>query len=193
MSASSREEMFLNGLPELPPDIVTFAKHYLALAGARGVPTVRTFLDNPPFSLMARVVIADMPEDEDYKVRYFGTAVAEALGRDVTGMTARVAPKGDTDPVGIRRGRIAFAHPCGFLSRRLIYRNDKPGALDTVSEFLAISLPITPDGTMPGILHYYSFPRPAAGRQGKERNPLAIKIMPVCWLDIGAGIPAMPV
>jgi hypothetical protein len=190
---SLREEKFFSGLPELPSDIVTFAKHYLAFEGERGVPTVRTFLDHPPFPLMARVVIADMPEDEDYRVRYFETAVAEALGRDVTGSTARIAPKSETDPVGIRRGRTAFAHPCGFLSRRLIYRYDKPGALETVLEFLAVSLPISPDGTTPGILHYYSFARLATGSPGADRDPLAIKIMPMCWLDIGAGLPAVPV
>ena len=35
--------------------------------------------------------------------------------------------------------------------------------------------------------------RVAAGLQGPERDPLAIRITPVCWLDIGSGVPSVPV
>lgn len=194
MTAQAREQNFFSGIPDLPPDMVAFVKHYLTLPGERGVPRLQTFLDAPPFSLMTRVAISDLPEGGDFKVRYFGTAMAEALGMDFTGMTAHeILPQSTVDPTALKRGRAAFDHPCGFLSRRLVYRHSRPGTLEAIFECLTVSLPIAPDNGLKSIVHYYNFPRLTSDQQAGAREPLGIKVVPVCWLDIGAGVPSVPV
>jgi hypothetical protein len=193
MAKLSREERFFSGLPELPPDSTAFAKHYLALPTAGAVPSLESFLDHAPYEFMPRVAIIDLRGRDDYRIRYFGTALTELTGEDYTGFTAtEFRARGIVSHTGTRGWDIAN-HPCGYLSTRLLLRQNHPEKMTATFELLTLALPIIRGPGFPCVLNYYSLPRLAQDQSAPPKGVGAYRVVPLCWIDVGAGIPNQPI
>jgi hypothetical protein len=193
MSGASREELFFSGLPEIPPDLATFAKHYFTLPCEGAVPSLQTFLDTPPFALMPLTVIVDILSAEDFRIRYFGTAMAELVGKDYTGVSALESRAAGLEINIGTRAWDAARHPCGYLSKRTIYRRSRPPKLEAIFDVMTLTLPIRSKSPLPCILNYSSIPRLVDDNLEREREDVGYRISPICWADIGAGVPSTPI
>jgi hypothetical protein len=193
MSVPLREDRFLACAPDLPRDAQDFAKRYLALAGADPVPALEAFFDRPPFEHMPRVVVADILDAENFTVRYFGTGIVDIVGGDHTGITAReTRTKGlDDRYAGLSWFSVNF--PCGFLSRRLVYRQNAPGVLEAAFELLTIAVPARRNNGVRCLIQYHSTPHMTAAPLGEKQSSVALKVIPLRWLDTGSGVPDMPI
>jgi hypothetical protein len=189
MTDLSRQERFFAGLPDAAQDMRDFANTYFALAGDETVPSLESFFDNPPITLLPRVVIADIEDAENFTVRFFGTAVVTLIGRDPTGMTAaQTRSKG----LGGRYAHVSWAsvtHPCGYLSRRLIYRQKAPGVKEAAFDLLTLALPARRRNGIHTLIQFHSSPHLAASQDLPMQDSVGIKVLPLSWLDIGAGVP----
>lgn len=191
MSVSSREERFFAGLAEVSPDCIAFAKHYLALPDADPVPSLQSFLDNPPFALMPRTIIVDITGPDFYRIRYFGTMLAELVGEDYTGFD-----QDDLKARGIAKSAWAWEgtnHPCGFLSKRVIFRRTHLEKMEATFELVTLTLPIKRESNILCVLIYSGMPRLVGGLPApKKKLPLYsanYDVIPLGWIDIGAGVP----
>lgn len=179
--------------PELPRDAQDFAKRYLALAGADPVPSLEAFFDRPPYECMPRVVVADILDKENFTVRYFGTAIVDIVGSDHTGITAQETKTKGLDGRYASLSWFCVNFPCGFLSRRLVYRQNAPGVLEAAFELLTMAVPARRSNGVQSLIQYHSTPHMTGGPHGERRNSVALKVIPLCWLDTGSGVPDQPI
>src|SRR5262249_26244289 len=105
-------------MQEIPPDIVEFKERYMALPRTGAVPSLRSFLDAALFKFMPSIVIIDVSNADDFKVRLLGSRLSDSIGRDFTGISAQEIRSQNFETGIGPRSWLALNHPCGYLSRR---------------------------------------------------------------------------
>lgn len=174
--------------PGLEPDLGLFYHAWLGLRRGALVPSLRDYLDAPPFRLQPFVAILDIHSPEFITVRLFGTALTAIAGQEFT--------KKDLSPIYAaqelgRAGEIvwdAVTHPAGYICVRTV-RTGHGLVLDCD----CISLPLVVDAGAPKCLvTFVRFPQQTPRTPKPEMTGVVTRIRFVDWIDIGAGKPALP-
>ena len=67
------------------PKLLTFFDHWRRLGNGHQLPTLRSYLDDPPFDFQPFVTITDMYSADSIRIRLMGTGLVNAVGERTGG------------------------------------------------------------------------------------------------------------
>ncbi|MCB2106100.1 MAG: PAS domain-containing protein [Rhodobacteraceae bacterium] len=150
------------------------------------IPSISDYLDRVPAKLQPAVAIIDAYSPTEFKVRLFGTALVELLGKELTGG----APLDMyAEAFKAKACEVAWEsanRPCGYLCIRR-YRNHAGVVVDAPG----ISLPVDGGRTHRQTMLNFTSLYGAQSRKTDADGLDVIEALTVtAWIDVGAGIPS---
>ena len=161
-----------------------FLRHWLALRKTDLVPHCRTFLDGPPFALMPNVIIQEVTS-LGLRVRFFGTDMVERWRRDITGSLMGAGfPPAAVERLCLNAAQIV-SYPCGMHQI-----DEVASTMGRNVKFEAIVLPLAVDEGLAKRVVAYS--HMLDHLRSEEGNDHFLHTSLNEWVDLGAGMPALP-
>ncbi len=170
--------------PPIPADVDAFLQHWLSL-GKRGlVPTLRAYLDAPPFKLQSEVAIVDVISPTDMRFRLFGTGLSVLAGNDLTGadVLSNFHPRARSE--ASRIAWTATQTPCGYIIRRDMRRE----TVDTSAFGIAMPLLHEQSGQI-GLVGFSSILDKTNDIHLSGGYQFVHTVQLIQWINIGAGMP----
>jgi len=168
----------------IPRDVEDFLAHWRGIQKTGSVPTLRDFLDAPPFRLQSEVAIVDVTARGEMRFRLFGTGLSTIAGHDLTGTDVLSNFHADARAEATRIAWGAVSVPCGYY----LLREMRRGPFETAA--VGIGLPLVHQKT--GKLAIVGFSS-ATGKStdvvGGDESPFVRATELIKWIDIGAGTP----
>lgn len=165
----------------LPQELGDFFEHWLGLSPDGLVPALGAFLDKPHPVAQPYTVILDVTGPTSVEVRFFGTGLETAYGRDMTHATAMQWYSDFTRDLMIDLNGHLLAAPCGLACLRT-YRTSTGRRVMVGS----LSLPLRRDGAINSLAVYIGL------RGMLSRDETATEIVDISdarWIDFGYGVP----
>ncbi len=167
-----------------PASFTAFYTHWLAQRGGELMPTAARSLDDMLARLAPNIYIVEVTKEESL-VRFQGTALVAGWGVDVTGkdVCAYRSPR-------LRQSVLTLMkeitrHPCGYYCRS-VYTS--AAGRNVIADIIRLPLSVQP-GRPPRVINYkYESETLEPG----DTSWVSYKNTYQGWIDIGAGVPAMP-
>ena len=148
------------------------------------MPTLRDFLDAPPFKYQSDVAIADVLSPTEMRFRLFGTGLSTIAGHDLTGSDILSNFHPDARAEASRLAWNAVTVPCGYYVRRDMRR----GAYETSA--VGIGLPLLHEQSGRAcVVGFSSVMDKTTDVVGGEESPFVRSTALIKWIDLGAGTP----
>lgn len=169
---------------EIPSDVEAFLAHWQSISKVGQVPSLRNFLDAPPFKHQSEVAIVDVVSVTEMRFRLFGTGLSIMAGVDLTGTDVLSNFHPAARAKASRNAWTAIAHPCGYFVRRDLHH----GAFD--SKVIAVGLPLLHEQSGRVCLVTFSSVLDKSSNVSRgDASPLVRNVHLIRWIDIGAGTP----
>jgi PAS domain len=148
------------------------------------MPTLRGFLDAPPFRLQSEVAIVDVVGPMDMRFRLFGTGLSSLSGVDLTGSDVLSNFHPTARAAAARNAWAAVTTPCGYFVRRDHQRSPFK------THAVAVGLPLLHEQSGRVCLVVFNSTIDKAVDTGRaEANATVTAVSLIRWIDIGAGTP----
>jgi len=168
----------------IPRDVEDFLTHWRGIPKTGLAPTLRDFLDAPPFRLQSEVAIVDVNARGEMRFRLFGTGLSSIAGHDLTGTDVLSNFHAEARAEAARIAWSAVSVPCGYH----VLREMRRGPYETTA--VGIGMPLLNEKTGKlGIVGFSSATGKSTDVVRGDDSPFVRATELIMWIDIGAGTP----
>ena len=166
----------------VPPDLDAFVLHWQKIGKVGLMPTLRGFLDAPPFKLQSEVAIVDVVSPTDMRFRLFGTGLSSLSGHDLTGSDVLSNFHPTARAAAASNAWAAVTLPCGYFVRRDL----RHGLFKTHAVGIGLPLLHEQSGRV-CLVVFSSTVDKSVDAGGGDGSPVVYNVSLMRWINIGAG------